>query len=387
VCRSIIASLAGSLLVLTAAPAAEARAVRVGKATTVAVTERGDALIASDARDAVLVRRVDARGRRHGSVRLAMPRAGRLSGRGSSQRSSSAAAAIGPEGTRHLALTLEHRTDRWRTRIAAARWRPGDRRARLHWVSPAGIATVDEPAIAASAAGVVLGTSTFRPHRSAFAVRRTAQGPWRWRSYRNGSTGELISPDVGWTPDGRTLAVWPGKRSANAAWGTHRRRVVTFPDGRHHPYGQQVVAGDDGTAFVGWLDSNRHLARLAWVPERGRRHSIVVGHGVSGWAGFASVATRGGRFVMAWTGRNDRLTVRMGDTDCQGPSSSPHGRPSVLPGGGHDRSPLMAIGSPRCGVAASVAEPSPKGEAQRCWPRAGQVKGVTPWPVVAWVRR
>lgn len=32
---------------------------------------------------------------------------------------------------------------------------------------------------------------------------------------------------------------------------------------------------------------------------------------------------------------------------CQRPSSSPHGRPSVLPGGGHVFSPLVATGSPR----------------------------------------
>jgi hypothetical protein len=35
---------------------------------------------------------------------------------------------------------------------------------------------------------------------------------------------------------------------------------------------------------------------------------------------------------------------------CQRSSASPQGRPSVLPGGGHEFSPLVAIGSPhRCG--------------------------------------
>jgi len=43
-------------------------------------------------------------------------------------------------------------------------------------------------------------------------------------------------------------------------------------------------------------------------------------------------------------------------TYCQRSSLSPRWRPSVLPGGGHVVSPLVAIGSPQRGV---VAEPSP----------------------------
>ena len=45
---------------------------------------------------------------------------------------------------------------------------------------------------------------------------------------------------------------------------------------------------------------------------------------------------------------------------CQRPSVSPQRRPSILPTGGHVFSPLVAIGSPRLGISASVvAEPSP----------------------------
>ena len=44
------------------------------------------------------------------------------------------------------------------------------------------------------------------------------------------------------------------------------------------------------------------------------------------------------------------LFLPLGVTACQWPSGSPHWRPSVLPGGGHVFSPLVAIGSPRwCG--------------------------------------
>lgn len=40
---------------------------------------------------------------------------------------------------------------------------------------------------------------------------------------------------------------------------------------------------------------------------------------------------------------------------CQRPLGSPRGRPSVLPGGGHVFSPLVAVGSPRlCGFAIST---------------------------------
>jgi hypothetical protein len=42
------------------------------------------------------------------------------------------------------------------------------------------------------------------------------------------------------------------------------------------------------------------------------------------------------------------------DADCQRPSGSPQWRPPDLPAGGHDFSPLVAIGSPRRAVDAEL---------------------------------
>jgi hypothetical protein len=77
------------------------------------------------------------------------------------------------------------------------------------------------------------------------------------------------------------------------------------------------------------------------------------------------------------------------DGACQRPSVSPQRRPANLPTGGHVFSPLVAIGSPRLRWRSGRrgAEPVGRGGAAIGALRAGQVRGVTPLPAVAWASR
>ncbi len=52
-------------------------------------------------------------------------------------------------------------------------------------------------------------------------------------------------------------------------------------------------------------------------------------------------------FALVRVAEERGLDVRVVAPGCQWPSSSPHWRPSVLPGGGHVFSPLVATSSPR----------------------------------------
>lgn len=285
-------------LVLSALATTDARG-----ALPIAVTDDGAIISLRKYGDALVVR--DDR-----LVQVALPRGARTLSLTSDPQP--AVAAIGPDGLRVLAVVLGgvDKTAAWR--VAATTWRRGQRTARLQWLSPPGRPVDITPSIDVTRRRAAVAWTMSRPFAPAVAVR--TRGRWRTRELRPAGPrpSQTLETAVELPRgEGPPLVMWPVDRGAVASWDGKPLGLPAAGSTARGLHGQQLLAAD-GTAVMGWLDLESPSAHLAWRTSTGRLHTVELGRSVTGFAGFPSIATRNGRFVMAWSGADEHVRVRMG---------------------------------------------------------------------------
>lgn len=285
-------------LLLSALAAADAHG-----ALPIAVTDDGAIITLRKQGEQLVVRD-------HHSVRIVLPRGARASSLTSDPQP--AVAAISPDGLRVLAVVLGSVDKAAAWRVAATTWRRGQRTARLQWLSPPGRSVETTPSIDVTRERAAVAWTMSRPFAPAVAVRTRR----RWHTRELTPAGPRPSQTLETAVElprgeGPPLVMWPVDRGAVASWDDKPVGLPAAGSTARGLHGQQLLAAN-GTAVMGWLDLESPSAHLAWRKSTGRLHTVELGRSVTGFAGFPSIATRGGRFVMAWSGADEHVRVRMG---------------------------------------------------------------------------